>query len=155
MTRSRKTPTVDEFVLELKGLTPLVEERFVLFCQHLVAEIVDQGLVFPGRWGPGTPIDTSFARRSWRFGLDQPTPGPQFPVKDADLPPFLDLGNVYQLNMDTLAYLTSDCIYMEPLEYGHSQQAPAGMIRTTLTQLEPMANYVLAMLRKGGWQRIS
>lgn len=153
MSRPRQTPTVDEFVLELRSLVPLLDSRLTTFCHHLVAEIADQGVVTPGQWGPGTPIDTSFARRSWRFGLDRPTPGPVKPETDTPLPPPLDLSTLGQLSLEQVAYLTSDCEYMNDLEFGHSQQAPAGMIRTTLSQLEPMAEYIIAMLRANGWQR--
>lgn len=143
MSFRRTTPTADEFVIQLKKEVLAIDSLVVTFCQHFVAEIADQGMVTPGRWGPGTPIDTSFARRSWRFGLDQPTPGPTAPVKDGELPPPLDLSNVMHIELTRVCYLTSDCVYMEDLEWGHSQQAPAGMIRTTLSDAQAIANYVM------------
>ncbi len=54
----------------------------------------------------GTPIDSGDARKSWKDN------GP------------LVIGKRYE-------YLSrhADCPYMRPLEYGHSQQAPRGMVR--------------------------
>lgn len=129
----------------------MLDKRLRRFYQHVVAEVADQGLVTPGQWGPGTPIDYSFARRSWRFGIDRPVAGPVMPEREGDIGPApLDLGKVTDLNLASAAYLTSDCAYMGELEYGHSQQAPNGMIRTTLNSAQQIVNHVLSMMQKHG-----
>jgi hypothetical protein len=55
----------------------------------------------------GTPIRTGNAKRSWRR----------------------------RKISDTLYVISSAVVYMVPLEYGHSDQAPNGMVRITLRQL--------------------
>lgn len=137
------------FTADVNKWIPLLDGRINRFYQNIVAECADEGVVTPGKWGPGTPIDTGFARRSWRFGISAPKDGPAMPTKKGDIGSGqLDLSNITQLTFAQLCYLTSNCEYMPSLEFGHSQQAPQGMVRTTLAQAQSIADFVATSMLK-------
>lgn len=82
-----------------------------------------------------TPVHFGRARGSWNASVDQVT----FQASDV-----LDKsgGKTIAAMVDTVAevvagdvfYLTSNLPYIIPLEHGHSKQAPAGMVATTLIE---------------------
>ena len=149
----------DRFVADVESWIPKLDGRINRFYQNIVAECADQGVVTPGRWGPGTPVDTGFARRSWRFGISAPTDGPVKPndgpksmlgteSHGTDTGGAMDLSGIVKLTFLQPCYLTTNCEYMPSLEFGHSKQAPAGMVRTVLAQAQQIADFVASsMLR--------
>lgn len=66
-----------------------------------------------------TPIDTGFARSSWWMSLGE-TGSPGQVVTSATLGDVIRVANGAE--------------YIVPLEYGHSAQAPNGMVRVTLAR---------------------
>lgn len=72
-----------------------------------------------------TPIDTGFARSSWWMSLqDKGTPGQV--VTECRLGDVIRVGNGVE--------------YIVALEYGHSLQAPQGMVRVTLAEWETIVD---------------
>lgn len=79
-----------------------------------------------------SPVDTGAFRGSWTFTADTPS---------NEIPTTLDksghetiariVAGVQHLTFGQTAYLVSNLPYAVALEYGHSQQAPAGMVRIT------------------------
>ena len=43
---------------------------------------------------------------------------------------------VHPLKLGDTAYLVNNLPYAVPLEYGHSSQAPAGMVRVTIAEFQ-------------------
>jgi len=77
-------------------------------CSRMFADIVKR-----------TPVDTGFARAAW----------------------WQSVGSVGSGNAPPVGFTTADSVffannaqYIERLEYGHSQQAPQGMVRITLAE---------------------
>ena len=103
-----------------------------------------------------TPVDTGKARGHWSISLNGPNPdsyrGPSSAGRGQSLTPgerayvknkmqsFLNGGkeNIWFIN---------DSGYAKALEYGHSKQAPSGMIRRTGAQVSKGGTYVVAMPR--------
>lgn len=98
---------------------------------------VARNVVVGGPYSVGTPVDTGAARDSWTMVRQGELARPfvrDGPIRDnsgeAVLAQSLDVLNGSEW-FATVA-LASSCPYMPRLERGWSQQAPAGMVRTTL-----------------------
>lgn len=86
-----------------------------------------------------TPVDTGWARANWVPSINEidarsPGPGP----KDGEPVPAPDPGIisavVQQGKIGDVFWLTNAVPYIRSLEYGHSKQAPAGMVRLSLEE---------------------
>ncbi|MGN8259512.1 hypothetical protein ACLEJW_09280 [Pseudomonas sp. SMSB3] len=76
-------------------------------------------------------------RGNWQFSIDSPATGeldridPSGSVTIADL-----IAQVQALTIGQTAYIVNNLAYAIPLEYGHSTQAPNGMVRVTLANFQ-------------------
>lgn len=96
-----------------------------------------ENIIAGGEFAPGTPIDTGFARGSWYVGIGaEGTPHqPALPEGERaryDSALAGALARLAQAHAGTEIFILSNTAYMKALEYGHSDQAPLGMIRLTL-----------------------
>lgn len=79
-----------------------------------------------------SPVDTGRFRGNWQFTVDAPASAsldnydPDGHETIAKL-----VAEVQHLSYGQTAYLVNNLIYAIPLEYGHSDQAPKGMVRIT------------------------
>ena len=119
-----------------------------------------ENIVVGGKYAPGTPIDTGYARATWAVGLNEE---PQSPV-DTILPGAQSsqaryqqtamsviAGLVRELRLGDVIKIISHCVYMPSLEYGHSQQAPAGMIRLTAASLQQILDDAILAVKARGY----
>lgn len=131
------------FCAKLNAFEVQLHDRLNKLVRNVYFECAEN-IVVGGAYSPGTPIDTGFARATWwtRVGDDESEEDPLPRVRPKE-----GKGSRSWRHRDPLAeavvalantelgetlYLLSNCAYMGPLEYGHSQQAPTGMIRLTL-----------------------
>jgi hypothetical protein len=84
-----------------------------------------------------SPVDTGRFRGNWQFSIDTPAGGTL-----ADLDP-TGTETLARLTGDSIlfkagetAYIVNNLPYAIPLEYGHSDQAPGGMVRITLARFQ-------------------
>lgn len=130
------TLKMDEFAHRV-GLSPgLVVKRVAL---DLFSRIVRK-----------TPVDTGRARASWNISAGAPDlsipEGQTFSAKN----PTQALSNVNVESGQTI-YITSNLSYIVPLEEGHSQQAPAGMVAVSIEEIKlSMAALVSAGVKDAG-----
>lgn len=76
-----------------------------------------------------TPVDTGIARTGWQFGVGNKPGG------EADGDPINALIVAVQpMKVGQLGYFINVVPYILPLEYGHSKQAPSGMLRITIAR---------------------
>jgi len=105
------------------------------------------GLEFTGRVVEKTPVDTGFARNSWIMTKDRDdegTPGANNPAQSA-----LVVVGSYKLGESY--YINNGAEYIGFLEDGRSNQAPNGMVDTTLPELPEIADKALrASMRSRG-----
>lgn len=80
----------------------------------------------------GTPVDTGFARASWWKNIGTVGTHPSPPTEGQSSSP--NLAPLGKLDLNDKAYLSNNVEYILALEYGHSGQAPDGMVRITLAQ---------------------
>jgi hypothetical protein len=81
-----------------------------------------------------TPVDTGRLRGSWTVSIGAIAAGNIALDKSGSATIARATAATLNLKAGDVVYLTSNVIYARALEYGHSKQAPAGMIRTTLQE---------------------
>lgn len=83
-----------------------------------------------------TPVDRGILKNSWQSALgskpsskfeNDPDPSGSFAIQ-------WSMQVSYSLNAGDTMYFVNNLPYASAIEYGHSMQAPAGMLRATLTQ---------------------
>lgn len=100
-----------------------VEGKATLTLQE-AADTAAEAIVVGNEFGPGVPVDTGFARSSFRVALNEAVDGPSQPPptpgrKPGDAPIFtepLDTSAIEQATLDTLVYVTTAAEYAVHLE---------------------------------------
>ncbi len=110
------------------------------------------GLETLGRLIRKTPVDTSRAQANWNLTVGTPDFSEHNPP-DAGASA-LRAGRV---KVQSARFSRGDAIwcangvpYIEALENGHSSQAPNGMVRLTVLEMEPVIRRIGGSLRRGG-----
>ncbi|MGE8098117.1 hypothetical protein ACQKP6_09155 [Pseudomonas fluorescens] len=76
-------------------------------------------------------------RGNWQFSIDTPAEGVLDQVDPSGNVTIAVLrAQVQALTIGQTAYIVNNLPYGIPLEYGHSKQAPGGMVRVTLTRFQ-------------------
>lgn len=88
-----------------------------------------------------SPVDTGRFRGNWQFTVDAPASASldNYDPDGHDTIAQL-VAEAQHLSYGQTAYLVNNLIYSIPLEYGHSGQAPAGMVRITLAGFQQMVD---------------
>lgn len=96
-----------------------------------------------------SPVDTGRFRANWNVAFGQIDPSVSHGA-DKTGSATLARANIvldgWQGGQDI--YLTNSLPYAIPLEYGHSDQAPNGMVRLTVTEFQTFVNRAVAELPK-------
>lgn len=85
------------------------------------------------------PVDTGRARSGWGLTLVASIETP--PEGSYPTPP--PLPDVSQLDGKVIVYILNSVPYIEALEDGHSKQAPAGMVRLSILEVESEIEAIL------------
>jgi hypothetical protein len=89
-----------------------------------------------------TPVDTGRMRASWAVSLSEPSgfvPGQEGPFA---APAF----NAGQITGMTTLWIVSNLVYAEPLENGHSGQAPQGMVKISVAETAAEIQTILGQI---------
>lgn len=84
-----------------------------------------------------SPVDTGRFRGEWQFTID--TPATSFTgIEDVSgaIATAALVDGAIQFQAGETAYITNILPYAIPLEYGHSDQAPSGMVRITMARIQ-------------------
>lgn len=103
------------------------------------------------KYSPGTPVDTGFARASWfcHVGSAIP-PSPGKAGSPADAVSRVSLAIADGEPGDTF-WVLNNAAYIGALEYGHSSQAPRGMVRIAMQNAKFIAEDVAKRLKAGAF----
>lgn len=111
-----------------------------------------ENIVVGGDFSPGTPVDEGIARGSWYPALNGKPVGQSF-------------GSISKTGVVTMAAVEAgwrkgkagdtfevwtNTVYMPALEYGHSKQAPRGMVRLTMRAGQLIADQVVREMKSRG-----
>ena len=88
-----------------------------------------------------TPVDSGRARASWDMGIGAPPEGVPPEGQETYQEPLFDGGQIDGLSE---VFIVSNLVYMEPLENGHSQQAPNGMVALSIAEVVAEMDVILA-----------
>lgn len=88
-----------------------------------------------------SPVDTGRFLANWQFSINSTS---NASIDDTDQMGDKTLARfvkeVGPLTYGQTAYIYNNLIYSLPLEYGHSRQAPSGMLRITLARFQEIVN---------------
>lgn len=106
-----------------------------------VATELARNIIVGGKYSPGSPVDTGFFRSLWKASINElPMDKAVQHPKDKEgvsLAAFDEvMAMLAQLKPGDMLWLSNAAIYGPALEYGHSQQAPLGFVRITLSAFE-------------------
>lgn len=91
-----------------------------------------------------SPVDTGRFKGNWQFTIDAPaTASLDNYDKDGHQTIAELVAAVQSLTFGQTAYVVNNLIYSIPLEYGHSQQAPLGMVRITRELFQQMVEQAI------------
>lgn len=139
MTLKSFTATIDQFIAKLG---PKLDH----FVQDVTLEAAE-AIVVGNEWGPGTPVDTGFARASWWASINTVggTPGSVIPSPAAGGESVNTMSLVItKARAGDVIYLLNNASYIEYLEKGWSDQAPVGMVQVTLAAAQLIVDKVAA-----------
>jgi hypothetical protein len=117
------------------------EKTFSIVLQKVALELLSR-IVYK------TPVDTGRARGNWQVTLDTPATGYNTDKKDGTGTAAIAEGVsvITQAPNDGLIWITNNLPYIERLENGWSNQAPAGMVKVALEEVMTM----IAQPTRGG-----
>ena len=99
-----------------------------------------------------TPVDTGRARANWQATLSAPASGivdSEDKTGESALAAVRSESEKTRSDDDRSFFLTNNLPYIEALENGHSQQAPAGMVAITIAEFEGLAEQVRNQVEGG------
>lgn len=154
--------TVEEFTVNLTKHREAFEKNADLlikgFCQTLFNEIQSGG-----RYSPGTPIDTGFARANWHGGIGAEGPAPTGTDVAASQAQLAETAQAAKVG--DVVILANNAPYINRLEFGfigtdslgrfftgfgprsvggRSSQAPEGFVRLALMHVQDIGDEVAA-----------
>lgn len=142
-----------EFVASLRGVEQLPEEQATPLLRQS-AQTVAEGVIVGNEYGPGTPVDTGWARANWFVSvgaaepgrhprLDPAAPAPTQPggaaAEAAEAVTFAALA-IVGAQLGQPIHIVNDVPYIEALNDGHSRQAPAGMVDPVVAQWDTIVD---------------
>ncbi|WHI52715.1 hypothetical protein P3339_08125 [Microbulbifer sp. MLAF003] len=89
-----------------------------------------------------TPVDTGRARGNWQTTVGTPAQSSSLRLDRSGAEAQAEvIQNVSGL--DKVNYLINNLPYIQPLEYGHSKQAPAGMVRRNVLRIKSIIRRII------------
>lgn len=130
---TRRTPVNDRFRRQFRALLEQAGERADLVARKITMEI-HTSLIMK------SPVDTGRFRANWQ--VQQSLTATVVNGEDVGGAGTIAAGHavIAGMRLGSKVYLLNHLPYAIPLEYGHSGQAPAGMVRTTVAEFGQFLN---------------
>ena len=127
---SRYAGATGSFALDLAKFAQQAQDAIDETLQEVVIELGNSLIRM-------SPVDTGRFRGNWQFSIGTPASG----SLDANDPSGNQtsariVGDSILFKAGETAYIVNNLPYAIPLEYGHSDQAPGGMVRITLARFQ-------------------
>ncbi len=124
-------PESDKFVLDLEAFGDLAIDSANIVVRKTSLGLLS-GIVMD------TPVDTGRARANWQTTIGAPASGQVIawngPGGAASAALTEGAARIEDVSGDVAIFLTNNVPYIEPLEFGHSRQAPGGMVRRNIAR---------------------
>lgn len=96
-----------------------------------------------------TPVDSGRARGNWQVATGEAPAGTVEMTDPSGATVMAQVaGEVGQMEPGDVVYLVNNLPYARPLEDGHSQQAPGGMVALTVQRFQPIADAAIRAARR-------
>jgi hypothetical protein len=122
------------FGLDLARFAELATEAIDASLREIIIEVAGSLIRM-------SPVDTGRFRGNWQFSLMTPDNSTSLNVDPTGAE---TLGRIVAesaaFTAGQAAYITNSLPYEIPLEFGHSTQAPSGMVRVTLARFQEIVN---------------
>jgi hypothetical protein len=127
---SRYAGQTGSFALNLAKFAEQAQEAIDEALQEVVIELGNSLIRM-------SPVDTGRFRGNWQFSIGGPPSG-TLPSTDpsGNETSAKIVGESILFKAGETAYIVNNLPYAIPLEYGHSDQAPGGMVRITLARFQ-------------------
>lgn len=127
MSKYEYSANIDMF---LEGVDIKIEAFLLELTQRVALQIVRD-----------TPVLTGFARASWFTSLNAPNANHPSPPTASEapnsVPQFAGLTfSIMDVKVGDSVYIMNSAAYINRLEYGHSKQAPQGMVRVNMANID-------------------
>jgi hypothetical protein len=123
----------DKFRRDIKRIVTKAKERNDVYVRKFVADVLTRMVL-------KSPVDTGRFRANFVVGYGTPN---YTTTEDTDKSGAISIAKaatmLSQLKADGITYVTNSLPYAQRLEYGWSQQAPAGYARTTAEEMRAAA----------------
>jgi hypothetical protein len=83
-----------------------------------------------------TPVDTGRARGAWQVNINEVGAGSLIKSKSGDRTIAAGSARLTKVKSGDMIYITNDLPYIQRLERGYSGQAPSGMVRITVAEMQ-------------------
>lgn len=133
MARYKECKTAFEFKADLERAGQ------VLGIESAREVAVTLGLQLVSKVSVGTPVDRGRARAGWNIAEGKIDTSVPPPVEEGQAIPAKTY-SAEGLTGKSVIYITNSLPYIVPLEYGHSQQAPHGMLRIAIAEIMASIN---------------
>lgn len=87
-----------------------------------------------------TPVDTGRARGSWQSSTNGPATSSPLRYDKTGNSTSSMAWSTSEKSAGKIYWLVSNVLYVRPLEYGYSQQAPHGMLRISIADIKNIVN---------------
>ena len=91
-----------------------------------------------------TPVDTGRAKGAWQCSVNAPKPGQSERLDPSGGAALAEVNANTPQGAGQVTYLANNLPYIERLEYGHSKQAPNGMVRINMDRVSKMVEKAVA-----------
>lgn len=122
--------TSRQFKLDISAFVEKAKDRAELVARKVALDMFSKIVL-------KSPVDTGRFRGNWQVSVGAPAMGT---LNTTDKSGGTAIGRITgaatTLGLGQTIYLTNNLPYAVRLEYGHSKQAPAGMVRTTIDEFE-------------------
>lgn len=126
---------IADFVAKAKGNADLVVRKVAL---EMFSRVITK-----------SPVDTGRFRGNWQVAIGS-IPGGTLVLDDKAGTATIARVTAVALGLKAgeVIYLVNNLAYALPLEYGHSKQAPSGMVRLTIAEFQGVVTAAAASLPK-------
>lgn len=95
-----------------------------------------------------SPVDTGRFRGEWQFTIDSPAAAQNGRIDPEGVQAIAEVvDGALMLQVGQTAWITNLLPYAIPLEYGHSDQAPNGMVRLTMARVQEIVRQEVERIR--------
>lgn len=128
----------NSFALDVRAFVLKAQEAQDQVFREVVLEIARSIILM-------SPVDTGRFRGNWQTEVNR-IPAGQLDVFDKEGGPTIAkvVNGTVALKVGDVAYIANNLPYAIELEYGHSTQAPAGMVRITVERFQSIVREAIA-----------